>query len=93
MGQRRLSMRVVVIVCRTGKGCIKIQGLVLQYSGAGLQGGEYMFVDYAGQSMSYTDPLTGEVKKVQVFVTALGASSYTYVEAQTGQDKRLYLPG
>jgi len=57
------------------------------------RGGEYMFVDYAGKSISYTDPLTGEVKKVQVFVTALGASSYTYVEAQTGQDKRNWIRG
>jgi transposase len=43
--------------------------------------GEKMFVDYAGQTLSITDPQTGEIKQAQIFVATLGASSYTYAEA------------
>lgn len=43
--------------------------------------GEKMFVDYAGATMEVIDPLTGEVRTAQIFVAALGASSYTYAEA------------
>jgi len=47
--------------------------------------GEKMFVDYAGQTMQVIDPETGEVQKVEIFVAVLGASSYTYAEAQWSQ--------
>lgn len=47
--------------------------------------GEKMFVDYAGQTMSVIDPETGEVQKAEIFVAVLGASSYTYAEAQWSQ--------
>ncbi len=43
--------------------------------------GEKMFVDYAGQTLSVTDPSTGEARKIQIFVTVLGASNYTFAEA------------
>ena len=43
--------------------------------------GERLFVDYAGTTMNVIDGTTGEVIKAQLFVAALGASSYTYVEA------------
>jgi len=43
--------------------------------------GEKMFVDYAGATVDVIDCLTGEVHAAQVFVAALGASSYTYAEA------------
>ena len=43
--------------------------------------GEKMFVDYAGVKVPITDPRTGEVRMVPVFVAVLGASSYTYAEA------------
>jgi transposase len=43
--------------------------------------GERVFVDYAGQTMPVVDPATGEVRAAQVFVGALGASHYLYVEA------------
>jgi transposase len=44
--------------------------------------GERSFVDYAGVNMPYIDPETGEVVEAPVFVSSLGASDYTYVEAQ-----------
>ena len=43
--------------------------------------GEKLFVDYCGQTAQLTDPTTGAVSQVQVFVAVLGASSYTFAEA------------
>jgi transposase len=47
--------------------------------------GDKVFVDYAGKTMAVVDRHTGEVKVAQVFVAALGASHYTYVEATLTQ--------
>jgi transposase len=47
--------------------------------------GEKLFVDYCGQTVPLTDPKTGVVKQVQVFVGVMGASSYTYAEATLTQ--------
>jgi transposase len=43
--------------------------------------GEKLFVDYAGATLDVADAATGEVRKAQLFVAALGASSFTYAEA------------
>lgn len=48
--------------------------------------GERLFVDYAGQTVPVTDPLTGEIRPAQIFVAVLGASNYTYAEAAFSQD-------
>lgn len=48
--------------------------------------GEKLFVDYAGQGMPVTDPITGEIRDAYLFVATLGASSYTYVEASFNRD-------
>lgn len=47
--------------------------------------GEKLFVDYAGQTMEMTDPETGEIQEVQIFVATLGASNYTFAEATLSQ--------
>jgi transposase len=47
--------------------------------------GDKLFVDYAGKTMAVVDRHTGEVQVAQVFVAALGASHYTYVEATLTQ--------
>jgi hypothetical protein len=47
--------------------------------------GEKGFVDYAGQKPRLTDPTTGEVRPVELFVAVLGASNYTYAEATLTQ--------
>jgi len=47
--------------------------------------GEKLFIDYAGKKLHVTDPETGEIKAVEVFVGTLGASQYTYVEASFTQ--------
>jgi transposase len=43
--------------------------------------GEKLFVDYAGTTLEVIDATTGEVLNAQLFVAALGASSYTWAEA------------
>jgi transposase len=43
--------------------------------------GEKLFVDYAGTTIDVHDASTGEVRACQLFVAALGASSFTFAEA------------
>jgi transposase len=47
-----------------------------------------MFVDYAGATIPVHDPQSGAVHPAAVFVAVLGASSYTFAEATSGQDLR-----
>jgi transposase len=42
---------------------------------------EQIEVDWAGDAMSFADPLTGEPVRAWLFVAALSFSAYTYVEA------------
>jgi transposase len=48
--------------------------------------GEKAFVDFSGKRPTIVDPTTGEVVPVELFVGALGASSYVYAEACWTQD-------
>ena len=47
--------------------------------------GEKLFVDYSGNKPHLTDPVTGEVGEVELFVAVLGASNFTFAEATTTQ--------
>lgn len=47
--------------------------------------GDKMFVDYTGEKLEVVDPVSGEVKPMEVFVAILGASQLTYVEAVESQ--------
>ena len=47
--------------------------------------GEKLFVDFAGHTMEVIDGATGEIRKAEIFVAVLGASSYTYAEATWSQ--------
>ena len=49
-------------------------------------GGEKLFVDFSGQGMELTNPETGEVKELQVFVAALGASQYIFADICDSQN-------
>jgi transposase len=49
------------------------------------RGGEKLFIDYSGRKPHIVDRLTGEVQEVELFVSVLGASSYTYAEASLSQ--------
>ena len=48
--------------------------------------GEKLFVDFAGQTVSVEDRLTGKTREAEIFVAVLGASNYTYAEAVWSQD-------
>ena len=47
--------------------------------------GEKTFLDWAGKTMTWTDPTTGELHTAYLFVAVLGASSYTFAEAFADQ--------
>lgn len=53
--------------------------------------GEKMFVDYAGATLPIHDPEGGDARPAAVFVAVLGASSYTFAEATSGQDLRNWI--
>lgn len=55
--------------------------------------GDKMFVDYAGQTVPVVDPVTGKTHQAQIFVAVLGASSYTYAEAQWSQELAGWIGG
>jgi transposase len=55
--------------------------------------GEKLFVDYAGDTIPITNPETGEVIPAYLFVAVLGASSYTYVEAQISMEMPHWIGG
>jgi transposase len=44
------------------------------------KGGEKVFVDYCGLTMTVIDATTGVESEAQIFVACLGASSYTFAE-------------
>jgi transposase len=48
--------------------------------------GDKVFVDFSGKRPVITDPGTGELIAVELFVGALGASSYVYAEACPSQE-------
>ena len=47
--------------------------------------GEKLFIDFAGSTIPIVDRHTGVISHAQLFVAALGASSYTYAEAIPSQ--------
>ena len=53
--------------------------------------GEKMYVDYCGGKLSLTDPSSGEMREVEVFVSILGCSQLTYVEATLSQKKEDFI--
>ena len=53
--------------------------------------GEKMFIDYSGLQGEITDRITGEKRKVEIFVAALGSSGYTYAEASENQKLESFL--
>ena len=48
--------------------------------------GEKLFLDFAGDTIPIVDPDTGVIRRAQLFVAVLGASSYTYAEALPSQE-------
>ena len=54
------------------------------------KGGDILYSDYSGDKLSYVDRETGEIHDVELFVTALAASSYTYAEVSSSQNDRSF---
>ena len=48
--------------------------------------GEKLFIDYAGQTIPVTDPVTGKTREAWLFVAVFGASCYTFARAFYSQD-------
>ena len=48
--------------------------------------GEKLFLDYAGQTIPVTDPVSVQTREARLFVAALGASSYTFAWAAFSED-------
>jgi len=55
--------------------------------------GEKMFVDFSGDKPHYQDPATGEIKEAELFVSALGASSYIFAYALPDQTTESLVKG
>lgn len=55
--------------------------------------GEKMFVDYAGQTVPIYDRETGKIRPAHIFIAVLGASNYTYSEAQEDQSLPNWIHG
>jgi transposase len=53
--------------------------------------GDKMYVDFAGDKLSIVDKSTGEQQYVEIFVSILGASQLTYVEAVFSQKKEDFI--
>lgn len=47
--------------------------------------GQKLYVDYAGDTIPIVEPVTGEIRPAQIFVSAAGGSSYTFAEATWSQ--------
>lgn len=53
--------------------------------------GEKLFVDYAGDTIPYIDPATGEIRQAEIFVAVLGASNYTFAEGSHSQELHCWI--
>jgi transposase len=53
--------------------------------------GHEMFVDFAGKRLEIVDKDTGEIKQIDVFVSILPCSQYTYVEACATQNRNDFI--
>lgn len=53
--------------------------------------GEKLMVDFAGDKLSYVDPDTGEIVKMEVFVATMPYSDYTYVVCVPSQKTEDFL--
>jgi transposase len=61
------------------------EGSAVAHDASELAGGEKLFVDYAGDTVSViVDRLSGETRPAQIFVAVMGGSSFTYANARSG---------
>lgn len=53
--------------------------------------GDKMYIDFAGEKLHLVNKETGEITNVEVFISVLGASQLTYVEATLSQCKEDFI--
>ena len=53
--------------------------------------GEKLFVDWAGDTLPYIDPVTGEVHEAHLFLAVLGFSNYTFARAYENERTESFL--
>jgi transposase len=53
--------------------------------------GDKMYIDYAGEKLHIVNKETGEITEAEVFISILGASQLTYVEATLSQCKEDFI--
>ena len=53
--------------------------------------GEKLFVDWAGDTLPYVEPETGEVREAHLFLAVLGFSSYTFARAYADERTESFL--
>jgi len=53
--------------------------------------GDKMYIDYAGEKLHLVDEHTGEIIDTEVFISVLGASQLTYIEATLSQCKEDFI--
>jgi len=54
--------------------------------------GDKLYIDFAGERLKIYDRMTGEPKSVEIFVSILGASQLTFVQAVMSQQKEDFIP-
>ena len=55
------------------------------------EAGEKLFVDWAGDTLPYVDPETGEVREAHLFFAVLGFSNYTFARAYADERTESFL--
>ncbi|HEX7965315.1 MAG TPA: IS21 family transposase [Gammaproteobacteria bacterium] len=53
--------------------------------------GQCIFVDFCGQTVSWTDPETGVVHQMQIFIAVMGCSNYTFILAVPDQSLKSWI--
>jgi transposase len=53
--------------------------------------GDKCFVDFSGLTVPLVDPVSGKIRKAQIFVAVLGASGYTFVHAVEDQSTEAFI--
>jgi len=53
--------------------------------------GDKLYVDYTGKKLEVTNPQTGEITRVEVFIGTLGASKLIYIQASPSQKKHDFI--